>query len=304
MKEQKFEKWQKKWILTLSSRASTAIRTKRAWCRRRRVTISHRQPLPPIGAFRSRWACLHTPILTCIRREPLRTLPTMPASQLPANRSTMAPTTKIARRRWRTRQRMARTAPRPTAPTPRPTRTATRMFGTPLAAMARKTPHLFVHRLARQTHASAATSTHRAVVPWAEAARQPLPAPGTLNARSAHQRHNQPHQRVYTRITRSIHGWQLQVSSQLLYYVSRCCTLLCCCEHWKWNKKKQSKEREKISITTRTWCDMRIKKEASTREEECEPHNAERNESSENLSLCASEEGVLTISFLIIIIPW
>jgi hypothetical protein len=137
----------------------------------------------------------------------------------------------------------------------RPTQTATKTSGTHRAAMELQTRHLFVHPHAHQTLVLAGTLMHRAEVPSAAPAHLPLAVHGTLSARSAPQLHNQPHQQVYIKITRSIHGWLLQVSdlsSSSLYCVSlkmRVDAVFCCCRlvvvYIKVNMKKNQHNKKK-----------------------------------------------------------
>lgn len=179
----------------------------------------------------------------------------MQASQPPANKSMMAPTIKIVQRQFQGQLRMVQQqiVDPPAVETPQlQTRMATKTFGTHREVMAQLIRHLFVHLPALQIPASVATLMRRVEVQSAEPAPQQPVVHGTLNVQSAHQRHNQLHQQVYIRTTRSTHGWLLQVSdlftsSSFLLCVLKmrvdavyCC--YCCAEivYMKVNMEKKS----------------------------------------------------------------
>ena len=90
--------------------------------------------------------------------------------------------------------------------------TVTKMFGILLEAMEHQTQHLFVHPPALQTPVLVVTLMHLVAALSVALDHQQLGEHGTLNAPLEHQQHNQPHQQVYIKITRSILGWLLQVS--------------------------------------------------------------------------------------------
>lgn len=311
------ENWLK-WIRTLSNRAFMAIHIKQAWCRLRADMISHRQPQPLTEVSRSPSECLHMPIPIYIRLGRLRIPPTMPALQPLVNRSTMAPTIKIVQRQFQGQPLMEQqlTVALPVVATRHPTRMATKTFGTLLAATAHLTRHLFVHPLAHQILVLAVTLMHRAAAPWVAPARQPPVALGTLSVRLVHQPHNQPHQQVYIRTTRSIHGWLLQVSDFPLLVSSHrsivcpqknagwCCLLLLCIRVNKKNQhnkkiwtfhKALAGQQKKYRVDVRIW-----RQKGTQQKHQHSSHNARFE--SQNKPFQFSERGVLTISFLIIII--